>query len=354
MTAKLPRLVCGPSARLTILLASALALAPSPAKPAPQTNEDIANYAGADRQAVLEAGARREGRLLIYATGTQAEPLYEGFGQKYPFIRVASFRADSGAVARRMMEEYAAGAYLADAIDLSTAGLRPMLEAKLLLPYLSPELQKVRKEAIEPGGHWVIGYESYLSLGYNTQLVSETEAPSTLDDLLDPKWQGKFAVPGTSTLTNWIGALVLDKGEDFVRRLGRQKFRIYQVTARAVANFVVSGEVALSPALYNSHIANSRARGASVAWRPLGGVFSTTGGVAFAAKAPHPHAAMLFVDFVLSREGQSIYQKLGYASARTDFANPEKPPRIHYLADRPSYFQDYENWSALGRQVFGK
>ena len=59
-------------------------------------------------------------------------------------------------------------------------------------------------------------------------------------------------------------------------------------------------------------------------------------------------------DFVLSREGQSIYQKLGYSSARTDFANPEKPPKIYYLAERPNYFQDYENWSALGRQVFGK
>jgi hypothetical protein len=166
-----------------------------------------------------------------------------------------------------MMEEYAAGTYLADAIDLSTAGLRPMLEAGLLQSYTSPELQKVRKDAIEPGGHWVIGCESSLSLGYNTQLVAEAEAPRTPDDLLDPKWQGKFAVPGTTTLTNWIGALVLDKGEDFVRQLGRQKIRIYQVSARAVANFVVSSEVALSPALYNSHIANSRARGANVAWR---------------------------------------------------------------------------------------
>ena len=151
-----------------------------------------------------------------------------------------------------------------------------------------------------------------------------------------------------------VGALVLDKGEEFVRRLGRQKIRIFQVSARAVANFVVSGEVALSPALFNSHVANSRARGAHVAWRPLGGVYSTTGGVALARQAPHPHAALLFIDFVLSREGQSVYQSLGYASARTDFENPEKPRKIHYLGDRPSYLRDYETWTALGHQVFGK
>jgi iron(III) transport system substrate-binding protein len=316
--------------------------------------EVLANYAGADRQAVLEQGARQEGQLLIYATGTQADPLYQAFARKYPFIRVNSFRADSADVARRIIEEYRARRYLADAIDLSTAALHQMLEAGLLRPFRSPELASIRREAIEPGGHWAIDYESYLSLGYNTDLIAEADAPKTLDDLLLPAWQGKMAVPGTTTLANWVGALMLDKGEAFVRRLGAQKIRIFQVSARAVANFVVSGEVALSPALYNSHIANSRAQGAHVAWRALGGVYSTTGAIALARQAPHPHAAMLYVDYVLSREGQLVYQSLGYASSRTDLQNPEKPAKIHYLADRPTYLRDYESWSSLARQVFGK
>jgi iron(III) transport system substrate-binding protein len=315
---------------------------------------DIANYTGADRQMLLETGARREGQLLIYATGTQADPLYQAFGKKFPFIRVTSFRGDSTFVAARMAEEYKAGRHLADAIDLSTGALHQMLEAGLLRPFTSPELAKIRPDAIEPNRHWVIDYESYLSLGYNTDLVADADAPKTLDDLLLPRWQGKMAVPGTSTLANWVGALVLDKGDAFVRELGRQKIRVFQVSGRAVANLVVSGEVALSPAMFSSHIANSKAHGAHVAWRPLGGVYSTTGAVALASKAPHPHAAMLFIDFVLSREGQSVYQSLGYASARTDFDNPEKPHKIYYLGDRTTYLQDYESWTALGRRVFGK
>jgi iron(III) transport system substrate-binding protein len=185
-------------------------------------------------------------------------------------------------------------------------------------------------------------------------LVAQADAPKTLDDLLLPAWQGKMAVPGTTTLANWVGALILDKGEAFVRRLGVQKIRVFQVSARAVANFVVSGEVPLSPAIYNSHVANSRAHGAHVAWRALGGVYSTTGAIALAREAPHPYAAMLFIDYVLSREGQLVYQSLGYASSRTDLENPQKPAKIYYLADRPSYLQDYERWSSLARQVFGK
>src|SRR5205823_2011427 len=164
-----------------IWLLAVILLCPSAAKAA-DAIEAIANDTGPDRQAILEAGARREGQLLVYATGTQADPLYQAFGRKYPFLRVNSFRADSAVVARRMMEEYGARRYLADTIDLSTAGLRPMLEAGLLRPFASPELASVKNEAIESGGHWAIDYESYLSLGYNTDLISETDAPKTVDD----------------------------------------------------------------------------------------------------------------------------------------------------------------------------
>ena len=247
------------------------------AKAAPSTVAEIATYAGADRQAILEEGAKREGRLLIYATGTQADPLYAAFGQKYPFIKVESYKADSAAVTRRMIEEYAAQNFLADTLDLSVAGLRPMLEAGILQSYRSPEHAAYPKTALEANGHWTIDYESYVGLGYNTKLISEAEVPKTYDDLLDPKWRGRMAVPGTSTLANWIGEMLAERDEAFVRKLADQKIRVYEVSARAVANLVVSGEAPMSPAMFNSHFANSRDQGAPVAWRALGGVYATSG-----------------------------------------------------------------------------
>ncbi len=324
------------------------------AKAAPSTVAEIATYAGADRQAILEEGAKREGRLLIYATGTQADPLYAAFGQKYPFIKVESYKADSAAVTRRMIEEYAAQNFLADTLDLSVAGLRPMLEAGILQSYRSPEHAAYPKTALEANGHWTIDYESYVGLGYNTKLISEAEVPKTYDDLLDPKWRGRMAVPGTSTLANWIGEMLAERDEAFVRKLADQKIRVYEVSARAVANLVVSGEAPMSPAMFNSHFANSRDQGAPVAWRALGGVYATTGAMALPAKAPHPHAAMLFIDFILSREGQALYGKLGYASARNDMAAKDKPAKIYYFGDDPNFEQNYEKWMALGRQVVGK
>ena len=61
----------------------------------PPAVERIANYAGADRQAVLEAGAKREGGLLLYTTGTQIKPLIDRFEAKYPYLRVELARASA-------------------------------------------------------------------------------------------------------------------------------------------------------------------------------------------------------------------------------------------------------------------
>lgn len=76
--------------------------------------------------------------------------------------------------------------------------------------------------------------------------------------------------------------------------------------------------------------------------------------MALAAKPPHPYATMLYIDFLLSQEGQKLYQKLSYASARTDLENADKPAKIHYLSDEPNYIDELEKWQDLGRQITAK
>src|SRR6202166_4767941 len=122
----------------------------APALAAPKTVSEIANYAGADRQQLLEDGARREGALMLYATGTQIQPLLDRFMQKYPFIRVAMPRASSIDVTRKVIEEYSAGLYQVDAYELSSYGLVVEREQGLLQPFTSPELSGYEATAIEP------------------------------------------------------------------------------------------------------------------------------------------------------------------------------------------------------------
>lgn len=319
----------------------------------PATVNKVTHYKGPDRQAFLEAGARKEGKLLIYAVGTQIRPVMKAFRKKYPFISYQLFRAGSAKIARKVLEEYKAGYYKVDAFELNVAALGAIRDAGFLATYETPMAANFPKDVIEPKKHWIVARESYLSLGFNTTKVSTAEAPKTLDDLLDPKWKGKMAISArSSTLGNFVGSLVLTKGEDFVRKLGQQNIRVYKTSGRALANLVVSGEVALSPAIYNSHVFSSRKKGGQIAWRALGPVYVTVTGAAVPARSNSPHAAMLLMDFLLSKVAQKAYAKLGYSSARTDMPSKSGPAKKLYLASRPNFAREFESWSKLGNEVF--
>jgi iron(III) transport system substrate-binding protein len=326
-----------------------------PALAQPRTVEAIANYTGDDRQKLLEEGARREGSLLLYTTGTQIKPLLDRFEQKYPYLRIELVRASSADTARKVVEEYQAGYEKVDAFELASHGLVVPRDEGILQPFTSPELASFQPDAIEGKRHWVVVRESYTGIGFNNKLVPADKAPKTYQDLLDPQWKGKMTLSGVSTTAvNWVGTMVLVHGADFVRKLGQQNIRVYNLTGRALANLMISGEVALSPTIYNSHVAASADKGAPLSWFAPGPVPVTDSGMAIARKAPHPHAAMLLIDFLMSKEGAALYQELGYDSPRRDMAAPGAAVQVEklYLTNRPAFLREYETWARLYQDVF--
>jgi iron(III) transport system substrate-binding protein len=315
--------------------------------------EAIANDTGPDRQKRLEDGARREGTLLLYTTGTQIKPLLDRFLQKYPFLKVELARSSSADTARKVIEEYRAGYEKVDAFELASHGLVVPRDENILQPFQSPELAAYDRDAIEPRRHWVVVRESYTGIGFNSTLLPADKAPRTYQALLDPQWKDRMALSGVSTTAvNWVATMVIAQGVDFVRKLGRQNIRVYNMTGRALANLMSSGEVVLSPTIYNSHVEASARKGAPLAWIAPGPVPVTDTGVAIARKAPHPHAAMLLIDFLMSKEARLIYQELGYDSGRGDVATSGAPVKKLYLANRPNYIAEYEGWMKLYQDVF--
>jgi iron(III) transport system substrate-binding protein len=314
----------------------------------------VVTYSGADRQKLLEAGARKEGQLTIYTTGTTTGPIFAKFQEKYPFIRVQVSRAGSVEITRKTLEEYGAGYYSVDTFDLSTSGLIPLRDRGALQPFASPEEANLSPDTIEPKHFWVSDRLTVTGIGFNTKAIDPKDAPKTYRDMLDPKWKGKMAISGSyGTSANWVGAMVLSEGEDFVRALGKQQIRVYTSTARAVANLMVSGEVTISPDSYYDHITTSRLAGAPVAWIAPGPVPVLDTAVAVAAHAPHPHAAMLFIDFMLGKEAQAMIAKLNYVSPRADMPKGDLPDmKKLFVANRPDYIAEFEHWSRLVDQVF--
>ena len=171
---------------------------------------EIAQYKAPNRQEFLETGARREGALMLYATGTQIQPLIEAFTKLHPYIKVSMPRASSEDVARKVIEEYQAGLYLVDAFELSSFGLAPLREQGILQSFVSPHQVNYPSSAFGPEGAWTSVRESYIGVGYNTNKIPKEAAPRTYADLLDEKWKNRMAVSGSdSSLSNMVGAMKL-------------------------------------------------------------------------------------------------------------------------------------------------
>jgi ABC-type Fe3+ transport system substrate-binding protein len=131
---------------------------------------------------------------------------------------------------------------------------------------------------------------------------------------------GKISSANNETGARSIGTMLKAKGEAFVRKLKEQEIRPYAITAGGLADLIISGEVPISFTAIQTNLTQPAAKGAPVAWVPMELVAVNAGGAAIQANASHPYAALLFVDFLISPEGQKMFaEKLFYDSAAKDY-----------------------------------
>ncbi len=287
----------------------------------PKTLDELASYTGADRQKILLEGAKAEGKVVWYTSlaGGSYPAIVNAFEKKYPAIKVEVYRSDSKTLATKILAEAQAGRYLDDAVE-STPGILMLLRDKgVLKAYISPELAKYPEEArIEAKGgnvYWVTDRESYIGLGYNTKMIPPKKAPKNYEDLLRPDLKGKLALSADSTGDRVIGTMLKFKGEEYVKKLKAQDIKLFTVSGAALRDLIVAGEVAASPAIFRNHVLVKKEKGAPIDWNPMDVVPTNAGGSGLIAEASHPHAALLFIDFVIGPEGQNILEQFKYGVA---------------------------------------
>jgi iron(III) transport system substrate-binding protein len=233
-----------------------------------------------------------------------------------------------------------------------------LVQSSLLQDHFSPELSAYDDDAKVKGKNGVLAWtnrEIYISLGYNTKLVSAAEAPKSLKDYLDPKWKGKMSIAGTTTGTQWIGAVLDAMGREFLEKLGAQEINVQNMSGAALSGLVASGEVPLSPTIFNSNIFTHKQKNAPVEWRPIDPVIAGVGSSGMIVNAPHPHAALLFLDYLHSKLGQQIAMKGGLSSARTDIGSVEQKFKKIYTESRypPEELEKkFTEWEGLMRKLF--
>lgn len=328
------------------------------AAPKPTTVAGIALYQGVDREQLLIEGAKKEGQVMFYNINTWLSTVAQEFEKKYPFIKVSVWRSDSKTLLKRVTEEYASGRYLVDVIDVTFGGVAILHKMGIFQEYYSPEMVAYTDEVKgkgKTGVYYLPDLELYIGLGFNTKLVPPAVAPKTNKDLLDPKWKGRISFAGTSTGIQWVGNALNVMGREYLEKMGGQDVKVQNISGAALAGLIVSGEVPLSPTIYESNILTSREKGGPVDWRPLEPVVANVGSSGMTTKAPHPHAALLFLDYLHSREGQNVVIRGGLGSPREDMSTLERKFKKSYLeAQYPleELEKKFSEWEELMKRLF--
>lgn len=303
--------------RMALVIALALLVVQARAAD-PRGNREIYLYQGADRDARLSARARTEGPVVLYSTMTvqDGKVLAAAFERKYA-VKVVHWRGSAEKIVQRVLAESLAGRNEVDVIETSTHRMELLYREKLLEDFYTPAFQELAPAAF-PRGHrqYVADRFAFFVLGYNTNLVKPEEVPSSYEDLLHPRWAGRLAIEATDVL--WFAALTKAMGEDkglaYFRRLAAMKPTIRSGHILA-AQLVASGEIPLLVTAYNNNIETLKKSGAPVQWKPIAPVFGQASGVGLAKYSRRPHAALLFTDFILSRDGQEVLKSLNRVPA---------------------------------------
>jgi len=306
----------------------------------------------ADEQMKAEA----EGKMVFYASfnASDSKTLIDGFKQAYPKIDAVFYRATDSQLMERILNEARAGKPLWDVVMTTSFYGHNLKKRAFFAPYESPERRFYRDGYKDPQGTWTSIYTNYTAFGYNTRLVSKSSLPKSHEDLLQSEWKGQLTT-GTRAY-EWFGTMIRAMGEEkglsFMRGLAKQA----QLTdARTlIAQLVAAGEFKGGLTGYSTTFEQLRPAGAPVDWIYLNPVFANIHPTALSAKAPHPNAGRLFLNFVLSKKGQTMIKDLKRIPDRVDVV-PD-PARlvegIKPVFASDEIFDNFERYVKMFNEIF--
>jgi iron(III) transport system substrate-binding protein len=311
------------------------------------TTEEVATLpAGADRQRILEEGARREGQLMMYTSSTGLEAVAEAFMKKYPYVRMEIFVSRGEPLAQRTQAEARAGRLGGDVLRIDYGVWSDLKD--LMIPFNSPGARFDRIPNAVVLDYTGIGFT------YSKARVSPTEVPQKVEDLLLPRWRqslGLFSPPNNYP-GRWVSALLEHLGDlgarDYLRRLGDQRPYFY-TQPEAAKNGLMAGEWDFAMQGITNGVTTAR-KGEPIGWAALDPTLLSPTVLGLTGMAPHPHAAMLFLDWALSPEGLRTFTDVQGSITQEELDRREKegvklPARI--TIQSPADHERLTEWMKL-------
>ena len=285
-------------------------------------------HAAADPK-IIEA-AKKEGELAWWSTiaQDQSQKLVEEFMKRYPFIKASYWRSGSVGLHQKMMMEARAARFTWDVGSQTTPEfIHELRQKKLIAAYDSPERRKFSADFKDKEGYWTGTYALPTGLGYNTQQVTKDDVPKSYKDLLNPKWKGgKISVDDENyeLLVGLVQAWGEKAAVDYLKALAAQNPVIGRGATQRT-QLLAAGEFPLAIS-YTHTVEWSKSQGTPVDWVNLEPVIIKFDGIMLGARAAHPNAGRLFIDFVLSEAGQQLLKSFRRVTLR-EGVDPD-PPRL--------------------------
>lgn len=324
----------------------------------------------------ITQGAKKEGKLSLYLYQGEGElgALSQLFQKKYPEISVTTVNGRGNQLGPKVMAERRAGKFLVDAYSAGLTSTYEILyrgrilepvRAALILPEVLDESKwwQGQHHYIDPENKYIFVFAGNISqyVSYHTKLVDPAEFRSYWD-FLQPKWKGKILsrdpkISGSQRIGLRMFYHTPDLGPEFIRRLyGEMDVTVVQ-DMRQATDWLATGKFPIC--FFCSEILKAKSQGLPVDEFPSGRwkesraiTAGNVGSVALPSQAPHPHAARLFVNWLLSREGQIGFQRAGNTpfnseeSMRTDIPKDMIPAELrrvdgvkYFLADKPEFME---------------
>ena len=268
-----------------------------------------------ERQRVLIENARKEGNVNFYAATNMrdTQEIVAGFNKVYPFVKVGITSLGGPGVLNKVTTEERAGVALADVVTMTGGYVPELIEKKMLAKYRSPMVPFVRKGFVDAEGYWPGVYAIGYTIIYNNKRVSQKDLPKRYEDLLQPRWKNNLLMDAEAhdLLAGLIDLWGEAKATSFLRQIAQeQKVTFSRQSHTFMTQLVATGEHDVIVDGYVHNAVALKEKGAPIDYVMMNPtIVRPPSIIAILARAPHPYASALFLDYHLSKEASEIMVK---------------------------------------------
>jgi len=276
--------------------------------------------------------------------------LQKAFEQKYG-VKIRIWRGAGKDILGRVTVEAKANRADVDVLETDGFALEALHNEALLQEVASPYLADLIPQAVQPHRQWVGTRVNISASVYNTNVVKKEALPRSYDDLVQPRFKGMLGVEADDY--DWFGAVVGLLGEERGLRLFRDIVARNGLSVRKghtlLTNLAAAGEVPIGLDVFMQNVDVAKQHGAPIDWFLIDPAVGRFNAVAVARRSPHPHAALLFYDFMLS-DGQQVMLRRQFVPSSRKIPSVLSRVTLNFI-DPANVFAGGQKWQKLYAEV---